>query len=106
MRPRVHYASPTNTCAAPKNFTTPLCTCAREHEVILELAEIVLRGEHEPARVHCLDTGSGSTACAPRPTAPLSPRSGLWLSQKLAILFSGIALVAFLWFVGANFELS
>src|SRR5215208_2583593 len=83
MRPRVHYASPTNTCAAPKTFTTPLCTCAREHEVILELAEIVLRGEHEPARDHSPNPGSGSTACAPRPTAPLSPAADRGLAKNL-----------------------
>ena len=87
---RVHYASPTNTCAAPKTFTTPLCTCAREHEVILELAEIVLRGEHEPARVQAVEARRVLLDRLLR-----SPPAADCGRAKLAIVFSGIALVAF-----------
>ena len=74
----------------PPKPSLRLFALAPEREVILELAEIVLRGEHEPARVRAVEAWRVLLDRLLR-SPPAADRG----RAKLAILFSGIALVAF-----------
>ena len=78
----------------PPKTSLRLFALAPEHEVILELAEIVLRGEHEPARVQAVEARRVLLDRLLR-SPPAADRGRAKNLQKLAIVFSGIALVAF-----------
>jgi hypothetical protein len=53
--PPVHYASPSPLVirvSTQKASLRPLLAPAAQHEVVLELAVVILRGEHDPPGIH------------------------------------------------------